>query len=896
MAKSKGKAKEVAPAPITEQEPMEEAEVTDTEQQEDEDDHTTALLTGFESSGDERDGDDQGLVEGQSVPKIPRKSKSKSKDKAVTKTSTEISEGPGVVYVGCVSLLLPPSPISTNIESSRVPHGFYEPQMRAYFSQFGPISRLRLSRNRTTGASKHYAFLEFESAEVASIVAATMDNYLLFGHILKCKLVPHEQVHEKLWIGANKRFKKVPWNKIEGRKLEQPKGRDHWEKRVERERSKRGENAKKLKEVMDYEFDAPVKAVADLPVRAVETITDGAVDADKDSTIVTGGGDNGAVVMSQQVTMKKVGKGKKATATEVSETSLGGGITDAVSAGIKKADAMLETAMNATNNTLIPTARAGKRKADEALETAQDTVNDAIKAATNKEAKKPKKSKESKEAKAQKADQPTSSNLPKTKSVEGSAIADETLKSREGATNDGTLPLAKKGKRKAKEALKAPPPVEDEPVDQTPDEPITPATKKPKRDKKIQDSASKPVAKGDEPAKGISKASRGFKASTAQETGPVSEKTKRTAGKTSEAPAPAKPSASKGADSDRSTAEKLGRKPKTADSTGKNDDKEKSAPASKKGGQSATKASEEALPNTSKSPVVSSKEHNKAKSGNGISTGPELAPQGHKADPPGPPLKPAQSTPLSAVTAPKRSHKGKDTVGETFENAEQHGIEEAEKDLKNASAKRVKAKEKKGDMKITQGKDAAPYDDEARKEPKNQTNKKGRSKPKNAKQVIEEVDATIGDPAPIDDQAQKATKMQANKKEQPGMKKAVKKNTEEANDTVDEPAPTDDDAEKEPDKAANKKNRRKSNKDPSRSTDALEPPTAEDSHKADPPGPALNPQQTTPASALTAPKRSHGGKDTVEETFEHAEEHGIKEAKKEMQKEAAGKKGKKAKK
>jgi nucleolar protein 15 len=30
----------------------------------------------------------------------------------------------------------------------RVPHGFYEDQMRAYFSQFGDVTRLRLSRNK----------------------------------------------------------------------------------------------------------------------------------------------------------------------------------------------------------------------------------------------------------------------------------------------------------------------------------------------------------------------------------------------------------------------------------------------------------------------------------------------------------------------------------------------------------------------------------------------------------------------------------------------------------------------------------------------------------------------------------------------------------------------------
>ena len=30
----------------------------------------------------------------------------------------------------------------------RIPHGFFEPQIHAYFSQFGKIIRLRLSRNK----------------------------------------------------------------------------------------------------------------------------------------------------------------------------------------------------------------------------------------------------------------------------------------------------------------------------------------------------------------------------------------------------------------------------------------------------------------------------------------------------------------------------------------------------------------------------------------------------------------------------------------------------------------------------------------------------------------------------------------------------------------------------
>jgi len=41
-----------------------------------------------------------------------------------------------------------------------------------------------------------------------------MDNYLLMGHILKCRVVPKSEVHPELWIGADKKFKKVPMARV----------------------------------------------------------------------------------------------------------------------------------------------------------------------------------------------------------------------------------------------------------------------------------------------------------------------------------------------------------------------------------------------------------------------------------------------------------------------------------------------------------------------------------------------------------------------------------------------------------------------------------------------------------------------------------------------------------
>jgi len=61
-----------------------------------------------------------------------------------------------------------------------------------------------------TGRSKHYGFIEFASAPVAQIVAETMDNYLLMGHILTCKVIPKDEVHPELWVGANRKWRVVP--------------------------------------------------------------------------------------------------------------------------------------------------------------------------------------------------------------------------------------------------------------------------------------------------------------------------------------------------------------------------------------------------------------------------------------------------------------------------------------------------------------------------------------------------------------------------------------------------------------------------------------------------------------------------------------------------------------
>nr|KAF6337154.1 nucleolar protein interacting with the FHA domain of MKI67 [Myotis myotis] len=88
---------------------------------------------------------------------------------------------PGVIYVG------------------HLPPALYETQIRAYFSQFGTVTRFKLSRSKRTGNSKGYAFVEFESEDVAKIVAETMNNYLFGERLLKCHFMPPEKVHAELF-------------------------------------------------------------------------------------------------------------------------------------------------------------------------------------------------------------------------------------------------------------------------------------------------------------------------------------------------------------------------------------------------------------------------------------------------------------------------------------------------------------------------------------------------------------------------------------------------------------------------------------------------------------------------------------------------------------------------
>ena len=407
-----------------------------------------ALLKGLESSGDERDADeDEGFDQGQVPPPLPKSTFDKIN--AIPHAETNIKLEGGVVYVG------------------RIPHGFYEHEMRAYFSQFGTINRLRLSRNKTTGASRHYAFIEFESDEVAKIVAETMNNYLLFGHILKVKSLDPSQLHPNIWKGANRRFKKVPWAQIEGRKLAMPMSREQWEKRVEGEQKRRKDKAEKLKEI-GYEFDAPLKSVDSVPVREGEPAIEGGeevlVEAEK--TLVTEPGEEGSSMVIRESTVTKKVRKPSAKAKEI----------------------------ESSKEVTATAGKKGKRKVEEVLEKAKESTD-----VTEPVSKKAKKTK----AKAEEAANDAMGKLKDTAvpTVEKAKKTGEKAIGKAKESLDETAPIAKKAKKKAEGGI--------EKAKETTEDAAAPAAK---QSKKAAQDAAENVTDSTEALTGASKKSKKSKA------------------------------------------------------------------------------------------------------------------------------------------------------------------------------------------------------------------------------------------------------------------------------------------------------------------------------------------------------------------------------------------------
>eukprot|EP00761_Pharyngomonas_kirbyi_P010812 gb/GECH01010835.1/.p1 GENE.gb/GECH01010835.1/~~gb/GECH01010835.1/.p1 ORF type:complete len:598 (+),score=206.37 gb/GECH01010835.1/:1-1794(+) len=81
------------------------------------------------------------------------------------------------------------------IRVSNFPHGFFDDEMRGFFSQFGNIGNCIVARNPKTHQPLGYAYIEFLSPEIAEIAADAMHGYMMLHTVLDVKAVDHPGPH-----------------------------------------------------------------------------------------------------------------------------------------------------------------------------------------------------------------------------------------------------------------------------------------------------------------------------------------------------------------------------------------------------------------------------------------------------------------------------------------------------------------------------------------------------------------------------------------------------------------------------------------------------------------------------------------------------------------------------
>jgi len=90
-----------------------------------------------------------------------------------------------------------------------LPYGFFEQELLSYFSQFGRVTRLKLVRSKKTGGSRGFGYIEFEDEDVAKIAAETMNGYLMFRCLIKCRLLKRETLVDGLSEKLFKNWKQI---------------------------------------------------------------------------------------------------------------------------------------------------------------------------------------------------------------------------------------------------------------------------------------------------------------------------------------------------------------------------------------------------------------------------------------------------------------------------------------------------------------------------------------------------------------------------------------------------------------------------------------------------------------------------------------------------------------
>lgn len=136
-----------------------------------------------EEAGEEDEEDEEEEVDLKDLPVIPLSTSNKAKLRQIRErpAKKDDNQKSSVVYLG------------------HLPFGFFEWQLKDFMEQFGEVQRLYISKNKKTGRSRGYGFIEFLYPEVAEIVADTMHDYLMFKKRLVCKVLPQIKAKNLPW-------------------------------------------------------------------------------------------------------------------------------------------------------------------------------------------------------------------------------------------------------------------------------------------------------------------------------------------------------------------------------------------------------------------------------------------------------------------------------------------------------------------------------------------------------------------------------------------------------------------------------------------------------------------------------------------------------------------------
>mmetsp|Transcript_24513 Transcript_24513/g.40867 ORF Transcript_24513/g.40867 Transcript_24513/m.40867 type:complete len:204 (-) Transcript_24513:50-661(-) len=137
---------------------------------------------------------------------------------------------------------------SSVIYLGHIPHGFYEDELKKFFSQFGIVRKLKLFRSPRTGRSRGFAFLEFESPETAATVSESLHGYFLHGRQLVSHVIPSSKHHDGMWK-TKKPEEENEEEEEEPEKLTNTNMKDKKELKAKKESMKRQEKQQRLEEL-----------------------------------------------------------------------------------------------------------------------------------------------------------------------------------------------------------------------------------------------------------------------------------------------------------------------------------------------------------------------------------------------------------------------------------------------------------------------------------------------------------------------------------------------------------------------------------------------------------------------------------------------------------------------